>query len=154
MTRRAAWGLCLAGVLAAATNGCSISASSVSLSDSSGSLSKSSGTSTRSSGKSSDSSSPAEAEDPGYQADVSDYTASYVTSGGDLDAFEREIGALARKHGIADWAGSRSTYVAIGDGLASAHVDARTLEDYKATLGGADPYLEAAIQEGYDARRR
>ncbi|HME70396.1 MAG TPA: putative lipoprotein, partial [Myxococcota bacterium] len=84
-----------------------VAVSACSFSDSSGSISKSVSSPFKSSSDSSGNSQAA------YREDVRDYTASYVRSGGDFDAFERKIGSVAAKHGITDWELDNNTYLAI-----------------------------------------
>ncbi len=74
------------------TQACSFSASSKGSSNSSESSSDSSASSSRSS-------SPESAESQ-YKSDVREYTAAYVKTGGQFDAFRRGIGDLAKKHNI------------------------------------------------------
>lgn len=143
--------VCLAAALA--VSGCSISASSKSLSDSSGSSAKSSGASADSSAGSSKSSSGDE-EGGEYRDQVRDFTASYVTSGGQLSAFQRTLGELAKRHGITDWEGDRTTFVGIGEGLAAAGVEGAALGAFEASLAGSDSIRRQAIEEGYATARR
>jgi hypothetical protein len=124
--------------------GCSISVSSWSLSKSVRSSSHSS--------DSSSSSSPGAAEEA-YREDVSDYTSAYVRSAtpGDLRGFRGDLSRIAQEHGITNWEANPSTYTAIGDGLAHAHVSDAGLMAYKQNLSGGDPEKAALIQKGYDA---
>lgn len=128
------------------TQACSISASSKSSSDSSESSSDSSASSSRSS-------SPESAEVQ-YLGDVREYTAAYVKTGGQFDAFRRGLGDLAKKHGITNWEDSLVTYEGIGQGLGEAGASETQLKAYLDGLAGDDAAKRAAIQKGYDAKKK
>jgi hypothetical protein len=132
---------CLAPLLLAAlamgVSACSLSASSASISDSISSPFKSS----------SDSSGDSHAA---YQADVRDYTAAYIRSGGDYDTFERKIGSVAAQHGITDWELDTGTYLAIGQGLRKGGVKPIELAAWKSNLARDDLSRANLIQKGYD----
>lgn len=100
----------------------------------------------KSSSKSSGSSSPEQA----YQADVSDYTAAYIKSGGNTTKLKAGISAVAEKRGITDWENDESTYTGLGEGLKRAGVNQPTLEGYKSSLA-TTPEQAGWIQEGYDS---
>lgn len=126
-------------LLTALVVGCSFSYSS-----------RSSSKSSRSSSISSSSSSPGHAGRV-YQEDVREYTAAYVLSGGNIDAFRTKIAELAEEHGIADWESNLITYEGIGEGLADANATDIQLRAFKENLGGGDPAKAKAIQDGFDA---
>jgi hypothetical protein len=117
-------------------SGCSISDSSVSISDSIGSSSDSSASSSR-------------GRDAGYQEDVRDFTAAWVKSGGQVDAFQSEIAGLAKKHGISDWENSKATWVGVGAGLRRGGVAGTPFETYKQNLTGGDSQRMGWLQSGY-----
>jgi len=125
--------------------GCSFSASSKGSSNSSESSSDSSGSSSRSS-------SPESAEAQ-YKSDVREYTAAYVKTGGQFDAFRRGIGDIAKKHNITNWEESTVTYEGIGEGLGDARVSDLQLKAYMDGLAGQDQGKRAAMQKGYDAKK-
>jgi hypothetical protein len=122
--------------------GCSFSASSKSSSESS----------SDSSASSSKSSSPESAEAQ-YQSDVREYTAAYVKTGGQFDAFRRGIGDLAKKHNITNWEDSTVTYEGIGEGLGEAKASSIQLKAYMDGLAGQDAAKRTAMQKGYDAKK-
>ena len=124
--------------------GCSISASSES-------SSASSSDSSESSSRSSKSSSP-ENKEEAYRNDVRDYTEAYVKSGGQFDAFERQIGELARRHDITNWEDNLATYEGIGAGLGRAKANQVQVDAYKKNLGRGDPRKMEAIQKAYNAQ--
>jgi hypothetical protein len=135
--------------------GCSFSTSSQSVSTSSASSessSRSSESSSRSSTSSSRSSSAAERQGR-YREDVRSYTAAHVRSGGAFDAFQKELGDLARSHGLTNWEEDDTTYLGIGAGLGDAAVGQAQLERYKAGFSRSDPAKMQAIQRGYDTRQ-
>ncbi len=124
--------------------GCSLSASSESSSESSSASSESSS-------KSSKSSSP-DGKESAYRDDVSDYTEAYVKSGGQFDAFQRQIGELARRHDITNWEDSLTTYEGIGAGLGRAKVGQVQVDAYKQNLSKGDARKMEAIQKAYNAQ--
>ena len=132
---------CLAPLLLAAlamgVSACSLSASSASISDSISSPFKSSSDSSGNSALA-------------YQADVRDYTAAYIRSGGDYDTFERKIGSVAAQHGITDWELDTGTYLAIGQGLRKGGVKPIELAAWKSNLARDDLSRANLIQKGYD----
>ena len=138
----AAVGLALVLILPQA---CSFSTSSKGSSDSSGSSSDSSGSSSRSS-------SPESAESQ-YKNDVREYTAAYVKTGGQFDAFRRGIGDLAKKHNITNWEDSSVTYEGIGEGLGVTGASQIQLKAYMDGLAGQDAAKRASMQKGYDAKK-
>jgi hypothetical protein len=127
---------------AIAATGCSFSYSSKSISKIVSSPFKSSSKSSRSSG----SSSPEQA----YEADVSDYTAAYMKSGGDASKFKAGISNVAEKRGITDWENDSHTYEGIGEGMKRAGVNQPTLDGYKSSLATTDEQ-RGWIQDGYDS---
>ena len=124
-------------VLVVAVWGCSFSDSSESLSKSVSSPFKSS----------SDSSGDSQAA---YRSDIRDYTASYIRSGGDFDAFERQIGNVAAQHGVTDWELDHYTYLAIGQGLRKGGLKPVELAAWKSNLARDDLSRAQLIQQGYD----
>jgi hypothetical protein len=139
--------------------GCSISTSlstsstsSQSASDSSNSLSTSSDSSSRSSASSSRSSTGGDRHELRYREDVRSYTAANVRAGVRLETFEKDLGELARSHGLTHWEEDETTYLGIGEGLGDAAVGKAELEMYKASFSRSDPVKMQAIQRGYDTR--
>ncbi|HEY3017338.1 MAG TPA: putative lipoprotein [Gaiellaceae bacterium] len=138
--------------------GCSISTSlstsstsSQSASDSSASSSTSSDSSSRSSESSSRSSMGSRERDR-YLEDVRSYTAANVRGGVPLETFQKELGDLARAHGLTNWEDDETTYLGIGEGLSEAAVGQAQLEMYKTSFSRSDPAKMQAIQRGYDTR--
>jgi hypothetical protein len=126
--------------------GCSFSASSKGSSNSSESSSDSSASSSRSS-------SPESAEAQ-YKSDVREYTAAYMKTGGQFDAFRRGIGDIAKKHNITNWEDSTVTYEGIGEGQGEAGASQVQLKAYMDGLAGQDAAKRAAMQKGYDAKKK
>ncbi len=103
---------------------------------------------------SSDSSSKSsEGDKEAYQGDIRDYTAAYVRSSSDIEAFRRGLASLAAKHGITNWEADQGTYLGIGEGLGKARVTAGQLEVYKAGFSGGDGVKASDIQKGYEKYR-
>lgn len=125
---------------------CSFSASSKGSSNSSESSSDSSASSSRSS-------SPESAEAQ-YKSDVREYTAAYVKTGGQFDAFRRGIGDLAKKHSITNWEDSTVTFEGIGEGLGEAGASEIQVKAYTDGLAGQDAAKRTALAKGYDAKKK
>ena len=140
----------LAAAILALVSGCTLAVSSESSSESSYDTSRSSSDS---------SSAPSARSSPGsreraYREDVRAYTEAYATSGGPLDAFQRRLADIARRHDITNWEGSAATYVAIGEGLGRAAVSLPEFEMWQQSLAGTDAEHRAAMRRGYDAQPR
>jgi hypothetical protein len=127
----------LVATLVVAVSGCALSVSSESISDSISSPFLSSSASLG-------------GGHAAYQADVRDYTAAYIRSGGDYNTFERKIGGVAAKHGITDWEFDTGTYVAIGQGLRKGGLKPIELAAWKSNLVHDDLSRADLIQKGYD----
>ncbi len=106
--------ICILTLLA----GCSFSYSSGASSDSSATSSDSSKSSSASSGGSE--TEPKDAKEA-YMSDVSAYTTG-AAKGDDPEAYLRELGDIAQRHGITDWERDTATYNAIGTGLRRAGI--------------------------------
>ena len=102
--------IALLGILALLA-GCSFSYSSGTSSDSSKSSSASSGASETD---------PKDAKNS-FMSDVSAYTTS-AAKGDDAQAYLRELGSIAERHGITDWERDTASYNAIGTGLRRAGI--------------------------------
>ena len=118
---------------------CSFSASSESSSDSSAS--------------SSQSSSPGSKEAQ-YKNDVREYTAAYMKTGGQFDAYRRGIGDLARKYSITNWEDDTVTYQGIGEGLGEAGASEVQVKAYADGMAGQDAAKRTALVKGYDAKKK
>lgn len=116
-----------------------------SLSDSSVSISKSVSSPFASSSRSS---SP---EDE-YRADVRDFTAAHVQSGGTAEELRRRIGELAAEHGVSDWESNSDTLNAVGEGLAKAGYRQVQVDAFKTNLASTSEQAEW-LQKGYDSAR-
>jgi hypothetical protein len=84
---------------------------------------------------------------------VREYTAAYVKTGGQFDAFRRGLGDLAKKHGITNWEDSTVTYEGIGEGLGSARASEIQLKAYLDGLAGPEESKRAAMKKGYDPKK-
>lgn len=96
------------------------------------SFSYSSGKSSDSSKSSSNSSSPSDTDQKdaktAYKSDVSAYTTS-AAKDGNAEDYMRELGSIAKRHGITDWERDTATYNAIGSGLRRAGVTREEVKD-------------------------
>lgn len=83
-----------------------------------------------------------------------EYTAAYMKTGGQFDAFRRGIGDIARKHNITNWEESTVTYEGIGEGLGEAGASQVQLKAYMDGLARQDEAKRTAMQKGYDAKKK
>jgi len=105
-----------------------------------------------SSAASSGSSSPGAAE-RAYRADVSEYTATYLHSSGDVRRFTAGLARLAERRGITDWEQNEATYVGVGEGLGRSRVNETDFRVWQDAVAGTDPRRMAAMRKGYDSVR-
>jgi len=116
----------------------SIGRSSNAFSDS---IAHSSESSTRSSGE----------QQAAFHRDVRDYAAGFARDGGEVAALQRDLGALARGHGILDWERDDGTYLELGQGFALAGLDERRFAALSAQLAAQDARKRALLAQGYAA---
>ena len=100
---------------------------------------------------SSDSSSPAGDAASAYQRDVTDYTAKFATSDGDIQSFQRDLSAIAEGHGVTDWERDDATYLAIGTGLAKAGVSGERYQLLSVELSNQNQSHLYLVNSGYEA---
>ncbi len=104
---------------------------------------------------SSDSSSrSSEGKEEAYLGDVRDYTAAYVQSSGDFEAFRKGLASLAAKHGIMNWEADQDLYTGIGEGLGKAQVSDIQFEAFTTSLCRDDTMKSSAIRKGYERYRK
>jgi len=99
---------------------------------------------------SSDSSSPAGDTPSAYQHDVSDYTAKFAASEGNVQSFQRDLSSIAEGHGVTDWEQDDATYLAIGRGLAKAGVSGQRYQLLSVQLSNQNPSQLALVNSGYE----
>jgi hypothetical protein len=123
-----------------------------SLSDSSTSIGRSSNTLSDSIAHSSESSTRSSGErQAAFHRDVRDYAASFARDGGKAAALQRDLGALARGHGILDWERDDGIYVELGQGFALAGVGERRFGELSAQLAADDARKRRLLEQGYAA---
>jgi len=107
-----------------------------------------------SSESSSGSSSPG---DTAYYDDVRSTTEAYAKSGGPFDAYQKQLGDLAKQRGVTNWEENLGTYAAIGEGLGQAKASQGLVDTFKARLAPAGSAnsadKQAAIQKGYGSKK-
>ena len=107
-----------------------------------------------SSESSSGSSSPG---DTAYYDDVRSTTEAYAKSGGPFDAYQKQLGDLAKQRGVTNWEENLGTYAAIGEGLGQAKASQGLVDTFKTRLAPAGSAnsadKQAAIQKGYDSKK-
>ena len=101
------------------------------------------------SSSSSSSSSKGEEAKDALQRDVQTLVVAYATSGDDIVALRRDLGALAYAHGLTDWERSDDVYVAIGRGLAQAGVGRTRADAVGRDLGLTNKQSAALVAAGY-----
>jgi hypothetical protein len=127
----------LVAAVAAPAVGCSFSDSSKSISNSVSSPFKSS----------SESSGGDEPAASAYLRDVEALGFAFAGAGGEPEGLLREVGRVARAHGVSDWESVPATYRAIGAGLRRGGLDAegaRRLAD--ALFGAGTPAAESVLK--------
>jgi len=136
--------MAMLGMVALLGAGCSsISWSSDSISNSLNSISNSS----------SESSPDGKSDSAAYRSDVKHLTAAHLRSGGPLEDLERDLGSVAREHGVNDWESDPATFFGVGQGLALADASKARIDAIEAGLGAGDPERTAAIRRGVDSER-
>lgn len=86
-----------------------------------------------------------------FYRDVRSLVAVAVRDGATSTRLMREIGSLARSHGVQDWEKMPGTVRAIGGGLKDAGVDAKGYADLRGRLEGR-PRTIAFLDQGYFGR--
>lgn len=88
-----------------------------------------SGSLASSSGSSVDDEEEESEEKEAFRRDVRNYTAAFVVTGGSQTQFERELGRIARLHGLVNWRTQSAglTFQAIGAGLQTAGLERETV---------------------------
>lgn len=100
----------------------------------------------------SDSSSPSDDDEKtAYSQDVRELTVAYSRSGDRPEEYMREIGHIARIHGITNWEQQETTYVAIGEGLRRAGIKETEVKDVSFLKGMIDgnPVALQYVHQGY-----
>jgi hypothetical protein len=105
--------------------------------------------SSESSSKSSSSCSGGDEKKDAYRRDVRDVTARHAATVADASTLERDVGAVAERHGVSDWERDQQTYVGMGQGLARANVTGSELERDVIALSHANARHAAWIRAGY-----
>ncbi len=113
----------------------------------------SSESSSRSSASSSGSSSASSREGP-YVNDVRDYTAEWVLSSSNTEAYRTRLASIAEKNGVSNWEQDDATYEGIGRGLKRSGISGERYVELKSMLGGTNPEAGQWIQKGYDKEKR
>lgn len=134
---------CALALAVAATSGCGIFESSTSQA-SLESSSQSSSSPFKSSSRSSDGN-----DSSALARDVRDYSAAYARAGGSVQAFRRDVGAIARAYGVFDWQADPAVHRAMGRGFREAGLDVASAKRLGTTVSGNDPARLAWVMTGY-----
>jgi hypothetical protein len=126
-----------------------VAQSSEASADSSGASADSSNAASRSSsGSSSPEDEPAETS---YQDDVRVASRTYAATGGDSQAFVRQLGEIAERHGITDWEADRATWLGLGEGFQQAGLSQDQVDGLLLELGHLQSPERGYVHEGYQA---
>jgi hypothetical protein len=127
-----------------------VAQSSEASADSSGASADSSNAASRSSsGSSSPEDEPAQTS---YQDDVRVASRTFAATGGDSEAFVRQLGQIAERHGITDWEADRATWVALGQGFHQAGLSQEQVDGLLLQLGHLQSPERGYVHEGYQAK--
>jgi len=81
----------------------------------------------------------------------------YAKSGGPFDAYQKQLGDLAKQRGVTNWEENLGTYAAIGEGLGQAKATQGLVDTFKERLAPPSSPSSAdkqtAIQKGYDSKK-
>ena len=88
-------------------------------------------------------------EESSYRQDVTSVTLAYLEAGRAGGDLLRDLSRVAEQHGITDWEGRPSTFVAIGVGLRRGGVDPADVSAFSERLFGPDVGVLGHILEGY-----
>jgi hypothetical protein len=80
---------------------------------------------------------------------VTDYTAKFAASEGNIQSFQRDLSAIAEGHGVTHWEQDDATYLAIGRGLAKAGVSGQRYQLLSVQLSNENPSQLALVNSGY-----
>jgi hypothetical protein len=84
-----------------------------------------------------------------YRDDVRVATRAFVGSGASADAFQRQLGGIAERHGISHWEGEPGTWVAIGAGLGEAGIPESEVDAVLLRLGPLAAQDRVLALEGF-----
>jgi hypothetical protein len=82
---------------------------------------------------------------------VTDYTAKFAASEGNVQSFQRDISSIAEGYGVTDWERYDATYLAIGRGLAKAGVSGTRYQLLAVELSNRDQSQLALVNSGYES---
>ena len=82
---------------------------------------------------------------------MTDYTAKFAASDGDVQSFQRDLSAIAEDHGVTDWEQDDATYLAIGSGLAKAGVSGERYQLLSVELSNQNQSHLTLVNSGYKA---
>lgn len=126
-----------------------VAQSSEASADSSGASADSSNAASRSvSGSSSPQEEP---EEISYRDDVRVAGRSFAATSGGAEAFVREIGEIAERHGITDWEADRATWLALGEGFRQGGLSPDEIDGLLLQLGHLQSPERGYVHEGYRA---
>lgn len=81
--------------------------------------------------------------------DVTEHSASWARSGGDLAALQREVGTIAQAYGVVDWEGDPGIHRAMGRGFHAAGLDADRVRRLGTAVSGGDGVRVAWVLAGH-----
>lgn len=89
--------------------------------------------------------------DSAYYNDVRESTAAAITAQASSAEVLRSISRAAKQHGISDWEVEQDSYIALGEGLRQAGLNARQAQTWAARLSTDSEQSTRLILQGYRA---
>lgn len=86
-----------------------------------------------------------------FLRDVRAYAARFARDGGEVETLQRDLGVLARGHGILDWERDDETFRELGSGLAAGGAGEERFAELADRLAGADARRRSLLYHGYAA---
>lgn len=85
-----------------------------------------------------------------YRHEIREQVLAFAESGGSVQGFQRELSAVARRHGLLNWEVEPATYRALGEGLRAAGITGPRFDRLKEQLSDGHAERMRAVQQGYD----
>ena len=84
-----------------------------------------------------------------YREDVRVASRTFAATGADSEAFVRQIGEIAERHGVTDWEADRATWLALGEGFRQAGLSQEQVDGLLLQLGHLQSPERGYVHEGY-----
>ena len=86
-----------------------------------------------------------------YQQEIREQVLAFAESGGNVEGFQRELGDVAKRHGVLNWEVDPVSFQALGQGLREAGFSGTSLELMAEQLTGGDDKRKQVLLSSYDA---